>query len=62
MRLHYYRFPENTPEETRLNEGCAVILKTGREIYVDHIRMTVGRWLIVWMIRLAGCLSRTSRT
>ena len=37
MRLHYYRFPENTPEETKLAEGCAVILKTGREIYVDHI-------------------------
>lgn len=37
MRLSYYRFPEGTPEEILLREGCAVILKSGREIWPDSI-------------------------
>lgn len=37
MRIHYYRFPKNTPEEDRLREGCAVILKDGSEIHVESI-------------------------
>ncbi len=37
MRLHYYQFPENTPEETLLKEGCGVVLKSGSVIYVDSI-------------------------
>lgn len=52
MRLSYYRFPENTPENVLLENGCAVILKDGSEIYpnsipddkrnlVDHVDDTV---------------------
>lgn len=37
MRINYYRFPENTSAEDKLKEGCAVVLKSGREIYVDAI-------------------------
>lgn len=37
MRLSYYRFPENTPENILLENGCAVILKDGSEIYPDCI-------------------------
>ena len=37
MKLHYYRFPENTDEQTRLSEGCGVIKKDGTEIFVDSI-------------------------
>lgn len=37
MRLHYYRFPANTPEKILLKEGCAVRLKTGTVIYVESI-------------------------
>lgn len=53
MRLHYYRFPEGSDQLTRFNEGCAVILKSGPEIYpesipddkwplIDHIDDTLG--------------------
>lgn len=27
MRINYYRFPEGTDEQARINEGCGVILK-----------------------------------
>ena len=37
MRIHYYEFPDETPEETLLENGCAVILKTGDEIYPKNI-------------------------
>lgn len=37
MRLNYYRFPEGTPENILLENGCGVVLKDGREIYVDSI-------------------------
>lgn len=37
MRLNYYQFPENTPESVRLDNGCAVVLKTGGEIWPDCI-------------------------
>lgn len=37
MRLHYYRFPEDTDQMTRFNEGCAVILKNGNEIHPETI-------------------------
>ena len=37
MRLHYYRFPDNSNPMDRFNEGCAVILKTGSEIYPETI-------------------------
>ena len=37
MRLHYYRFPADTPDTVRVAEGCAVILKSGREIYPESI-------------------------
>lgn len=53
MRLHYYRFPEDSDPMDRFNEGCAVILKSGAEIYpesipddkrslIDHIGDTLG--------------------
>lgn len=37
MRLHYYRFHESVDEMTIFNEGCAVILKSGSEIYPENI-------------------------
>jgi len=37
MRINYYEFPEGTPENVLLKNGCAVILKSGREIYPDSI-------------------------
>lgn len=37
MRLNYYRFPETAEEHTLLENGCAVILKDGTEVYVDNI-------------------------
>lgn len=37
MRLHYYRFPEDTDKMTRFNEGCAVILNNGNEIHPETI-------------------------
>lgn len=53
MRLHSYRFPEDSDPMVRFNEGCAVILKNGSEIYpetipddkwplIDHISDTLG--------------------
>ena len=53
MRLSYYQFPAEASEEVRLSEGCAVILKTGGQIWpesipddkrhlVDHVGDTVG--------------------
>lgn len=53
MRLNYYQFPENTPETVRLDNGCAVVLKAGDEIWtdcipddkrllVDHVSFTLG--------------------
>lgn len=37
MRINYYQFPEDTPEDIRLKEGCGVILKNGDTIYPDSI-------------------------
>lgn len=38
MRLHYYRFPEDSDPETRFKEGCGVVLKeSGRVIYPETI-------------------------
>ena len=37
MRLHYYRFPENSDPMTRFHEGCAVILKSGSETHPESI-------------------------
>lgn len=53
MRLNYYRFPEGTPEDILLENGCGVIKTDGEEIYsssipedkrhlVDHIDDTIG--------------------
>lgn len=37
MRLNYYRFPAKSDPMDRFNEGFAVILKTGSEIYPESI-------------------------
>ena len=37
MKLNYYRFPEGTPEDVLLSNGCGVVLKDGREIYPGNI-------------------------
>ncbi len=37
MRLHYYRFPEDSDQMIRFEEGCAVILKDGSSIYPSTI-------------------------
>lgn len=37
MRINHYRFPEDTPSEDKLKEGCAVVLKNGCRIHADTI-------------------------
>lgn len=37
MRLNYYKFPDDTPEEILLEHDCEVILKDGGRAYVSHI-------------------------
>ena len=37
MRIHYYKFPDDTPENVLLENGCEVILKNGNSILVDSI-------------------------
>lgn len=37
MRIHYYKFPDDAPEKTLLENGCAVILKSGETLYPDEI-------------------------
>lgn len=37
MRLNYYRFPEGTEEKTLLENGCAIRLKNGTEMYAETI-------------------------
>ena len=32
MKVNYYRFPENTPIEDKIKEGCPVFLKNGARI------------------------------
>ena len=37
MRLHYYRFPEDSSPEDRLKEGCGIILKTGETVSPEFL-------------------------
>ena len=37
MRRNFYRFPEISDRMVRFNEGCAVILRNGSEIYPESI-------------------------
>ena len=37
MRRNFYRFPEDSDKMDRFKEGCAVILKSGSEIYPESI-------------------------
>lgn len=37
MRINYYRFPDNVPEDVRLKYGCAVRLKNGGVRYLEKI-------------------------
>lgn len=37
MRIHYYRFPDETSEDILLENGCAVITVQGQGLYVDNI-------------------------
>ena len=37
MRLNYYRFPEGTPEDVLLENGCGVVLTNGDTIYPASI-------------------------
>lgn len=37
MRLNYYKFPENTPEEILLKNGCTIVLKNGDEVHRECI-------------------------
>jgi len=57
MRINHYEFPEGTPTEIMLKEGCAVILKTGEEIYVDCIPLDTifGRLYLSYFI----CIKET---
>ena len=53
MRLSYYQFPAGAPDSVRLDNGCAVVLKDGGEIWpdcipdnlrpqIDHVSDTLG--------------------
>ena len=53
MRLHYYQFPQGTPEDILLENGCAIHLKDGNWTYqetipdeyrhlVDHVDDTIN--------------------
>ena len=37
MRITYYTFPDDTPEEILLEHGCGVVLKNGETVYPDNI-------------------------
>jgi len=37
MRITYYLFPDDTPEDILLENGCGVVLKNGEEIYPTYI-------------------------
>lgn len=37
MRITYYTFPAETPEETLLEHGCEIILKDGSMVTADYI-------------------------
>ena len=37
MRLNYYRFPKDTPEEVLLENECEIVLKSGGTVIADSI-------------------------
>ena len=37
MRLNYYRFPKDTPEEVLLENECEIVLKSGGTVIADNI-------------------------
>ena len=37
MRITYYRFPDDTPEEVLLEHGCMITTINGDEVYARHI-------------------------
>lgn len=37
MRLSFYRFPDTTPEDLRVKEGCEIFLKNGNTTYAERI-------------------------
>ena len=37
MRLHYYKFPQDTPEDVLLRNGCCIVLKNGNQVYKEYI-------------------------
>lgn len=45
MRLNYYRFPEDSDPLERVKEGCAVVLKTGEEIWPETI--PADKWPLI---------------
>lgn len=45
MRIHSYRFPEDSDAMVRYSEGCGVILKTGETIYPESI--PDDKWLLI---------------
>lgn len=58
-RINYYEFPEGTPENILLENGCAVILKDGSEIYPDSIPEN-KRHLVKCIDRTLGGMSVTT--
>ena len=37
MRITYYTFPDDTPEDILLEHGCGVVLKNGETVYPHSI-------------------------
>ena len=37
MRINYYQFPNDIPEDILLKEGCEIVLKNGETIYSETI-------------------------
>lgn len=57
MRLSFYRFPDDAPEDVRVSAGCEIVLKNGGTTHaeripdehrdeVDNVGFVAGPWNI----------------
>lgn len=60
MRLTYYKFPENTPENVLLQNGCEIILVTGDSVHSETIPEN-KRPLVSRIERVLSCSVKTAK-
>ena len=60
MRIHNYRFPDGTPENVMLENGCGVQLKGGGVIYPDTIP-DEHRDKVAGFTHISGCSISTAK-